>query len=485
MCCNSEDSVSPVSESGSKPIDGSHPKGQALATPSRDPRFIPNIAKLGNFGLSVCLFVVLFVIYISNLHVVWSGDSFGTRLIPLSILLDGDCYLDSFVPLYVEKGGAAHEAPPHQIAFRRGHWVSTYPLVTPTLITPLYIPLAWYIRHGHRELNSLIVRRMIDLMEKLSSAVIAALSAVFLFLCLSHLTRRPVAFGLTLLYALASNTWVIGSQALWQHGMSELMIGASLWMLLISDSNPAFLLGSGLAVALATANRPPNVIFAMLLSLYVLRRYRTRGWPFFIAPIAVGVMLVWFNLYYFGALSGGYAGQEWSTPAAVGLAGLLFNPSHGLFVYTPWTIFSCWGIALLFTSSGEPPLFKYLAFAVIGEILLYSKWWCWWGAWCFGPRMLTDILPLLTILLLPALRRWTASGFVRASFVAVAIFSLGVQIIGAYFHFEQDIEADRLWSWSDSQLVEAVGKHRPAFWSPHHSGLGNYFESREGGQKRQ
>src|SRR5579864_8581759 len=214
------------------------------AAPSHAPYRRGLVSRLDQLSnRTLCLFVLgaLFAVYMSNLHLIFSGDSDATRLLPLSILLHGDLYLDPFVPTYFgydAANGSVNQRLQHSVSFRHGHWVSNYPMVIPILIAPLYVPLAWCIHHYHLALNRPAVVRLIDLTEKVSSAVIGSLSAVFLFLCLQHLTRRTIALGLTFLYALASNTWVIGSQALSQHGTSELLIAVCLWSLLAAEERP-------------------------------------------------------------------------------------------------------------------------------------------------------------------------------------------------------------------------------------------------------
>jgi len=422
------------------------------------------------------LFFALIAIYNSNLHLVFSGDSAATKTLPLSLLLDCHLYLDRFAPVYLrgpwkdpETGGYSHA-----IVYRRGHWLSTYPVALPILISPLYIPLALYIHKYNLPLDSKLILRALDLMEKLSASVIAALSAVVMLVLLARIAEsRSTAAGLTLIYALASNTWTIGSQALWQHGLSELAIATTLWTVILAEESPKLLYAAGLAAGIATINRPPNLIFAIMIGLYVLARHRRDAWRFAPAPLCLGLAFAWYNFYFFGALTGGYAGQGWTTPLAAGLAGLLLSPSRGLFIYTPWTLFSVWGATIALRGRREFPLIACVAIISAGELLLYAKWWCWWGGWCFGPRILTDILPLLTILLIPAIEKIRTSAFFKMAFAAAVVVSFGVQVIGAYFYINQSIDATNLWSWRDSQLVEAVRLHKLEFWSPRTSALLN------------
>ncbi len=152
------------------------------------------------------IFVSLLVIYNSNLHMIYAPDSRPAKVLPLCILLDRDLYLDHFEPYFLthEKGDNTHI---FAVAYRRGHWISIFPVVTPILIAPLYIPLAWYVARYHPSTGQYLFHRLLDVMEKLAASVVASLSAVMLYLCLVRLTpRRSVALGLAFIYALASET---------------------------------------------------------------------------------------------------------------------------------------------------------------------------------------------------------------------------------------------------------------------------------------
>jgi hypothetical protein len=409
----------------------------------------------------IMLFVLLslpFLVYNSNFRLIGSGDTQATGVLPLSLLQQGNLYVDQFASLYI---GNIWNVP-YFISFQKGHWLSAYPVVIPILVAPLYIPLAWFFNHYHISYDHLLALRLIEFMEKLSASFVASLSVIFLYLALCRLTSHSVAFGLALVYALASNTWVISSQALWQHGMAELLISLTLWLLLISDSSHRTLIGAGLASALVVANRPANLIVVAFLSLYVLHRFRSSSWRFFLLPPFVGTLFLSYNFFYFGTPTGVQGVHSgWSTPLLTGLAGLLVSPSRGLFIYTPWTLFSCWGMMQAWRSSYESPLFRYLSLGVIGEVLLYAKWGEWWGGTSFGPRFLTDILPLLIVLLLPVLQSIMRRRLVGAILAVTVFVAFSVQVLGAYFVFSGADHQSQRWSWRKSQLVGVLASLSP------------------------
>ncbi len=92
------------------------------------------------------LFVVLvaFAIYNANFRVIHTGDSVPARLLPFALLRDHTLYLDGWVKPYLNPDGR----PVYYLADSRGHQMSSYPLVLPLVIMPLYAPTAlWLARH--------------------------------------------------------------------------------------------------------------------------------------------------------------------------------------------------------------------------------------------------------------------------------------------------------------------------------------------------
>ncbi len=61
-------------------------------------------------------------------------------------------------------------------------------------------------------------------MEKLTASFLAALSVSLLYLLLRRRTAPPIALLLAVAYAFGTTTWVISSQALWQHGMAQVLV---------------------------------------------------------------------------------------------------------------------------------------------------------------------------------------------------------------------------------------------------------------------
>ena len=412
------------------------------------------------------LFSLLFVSYNANLRLIPSGDTMPARLLPFSILREGNLDLDEFnLGVHTEQGNFSNL--PDFVREIKGHMISVYPVTTPMLITPLYLPVVWF-RRAPVSLESPVG----IIMEKLSASFIASLSALFVYLSLRELCARRPALWLTLLYAFGTNTWVTSSQTLWQHGVGELALSLMCYALLKSQTDDSWLRLAGLGAGLAAAARPTNVIFSLLSLIYVWRFHRREVVSFLLWPVIIGIPLVSYNLFYFGTITGGYGTIDLTSSMLLGnflrfdyegLLGILFSPSRGLFIYTPFVFFSVWGGILLWRDRTFPPVLKYMSLGVVGQVFLYGKYSVWWGGWSYGPRFLTDIVPFLCLMLvpiLPLLRQW----MIRSAFIVACLFSIAVQIIGVFCYnygwdiipVNVDFRPQRLWDWHDPQILRTL-----------------------------
>lgn len=121
----------------------------------------------------------------------------------------------------------------------------------------------------------------------------------------------------------------------------------------------------------------------------------------------------------------------WQTPLWEGVAGLLVSPSRGLLFFSPILGLSFWGLFRVHRSEEWPQL-RPLAWAVLGIAFLAFKGFDWWGGWSFGYRLLVDALPLMAILMVPVVGEVLQKPVGRWAALALAGWSVFVQIIGAY-----------------------------------------------------
>jgi len=228
---------------------------------------------------------------------------------------------------------------------------------------------------------------------------------------------------------------------------------------------------------MATFCRPQSVVVAVCVGIYYLFTNRKHFYYYVLLGLPYALFLFIYNGYYFGdifrfgqeiaaekiGLATAGASSIWQTPVFSGLAGILFSPSRGLFVYSPFLIFSLLGIAVLKKLPYHKEFYPLVASLVI-MLLLHSKWFVWWGGWSYGYRIIVDTVPLLTVLLIPAIRKISQNKFIFVIFSLTIIWSVYVQILGAYaynvfgWNDKNNMDIDRqkyhyrLWSVTDSQI---------------------------------
>ncbi len=108
-----------------------------------------------------------------------------------------------------------------------------------------------------------------------------------------------------------------------------------------------------------------------------------------------------YNVARFGSpLETGYGNEllEWTTPLWEGVRGLLVSPGRGLFLYAPATILGV--VTLPRFAARAPTIAAFVALSLLAFVLFYARWYMWEGGWCWGPRFLIPILPLLLLPLL-------------------------------------------------------------------------------------
>jgi hypothetical protein len=373
------------------------------------------------------LTLLSFLVYNANLRVISAGDNYPARYLPFGILRYGTVLVDPIADVTAQ--GDAH---PYWLVDKYGHTFSKYPIAVPVLVTPLYVPAVAFLQwRGWTDQRLDEVARV---MEKLTSSLIASASVGFMYLLLVRRARCRGALWLTLAYGFGTNTWMIGSQALWQHGLAELLLVVSLFVLLgPCTAKRAF--GAGIVLALVGCVRPPDAILATALGLFGLRWSKGRV-RFLVTGAAIPLaLLLAYNFRVAHHFAGGYGLRgdlsffRYSLPC--GVLGLLFSPARGLFVFSPFLLFLPFCLGPTLREPRVRTLALLLLGAVVAQVMLYAKL-DWRAGCCWGPRWLTDVLPLLVWMLAAGLESLGRIG--RAVFALAACLSVGVQVVGAFWY---------------------------------------------------
>lgn len=376
----------------------------------------------------ILLGLLCLLIYNANLHGVGAGDTLPARYLPFGIWRDGSVLLDR-----IRDNVSESALRPYWIVTgRNGHAISMYPVALPLLVAPLYLPAVGYLHlRGWTEWR---LQRVAIVMEKLAASLLAALATALLYMLLRRRAPPVDATILALAFALGTNTWMIGSQALWQHGLAELLLVGAL-LLLTGRCTTASALGAGAILGLIACNRPPDVLLAVPLALYGLHWAGRRAW-WLAAGAAVPLSLVLvYNVAVAGNLIGGYGiperGNFFRFGLLAGVAGMLFSPARGLFVFSPFLLFVPAAIRHGWRDRGARALTLAIGIGGLAQVLFYAKA-DWRAGYSWGPRWLTDLLPLLVWLLPPGFAALRGLG--RALFVLAAGAAIAVQFVGAFWY---------------------------------------------------
>ena len=132
-----------------------------------------SLSRLSPVVKALALFTIAFGVYLHALpgH---SGDTVPAKLIPISILEEGDLDLDEF--RYAVYGG--HH---YSMVKRNGHFYSTYPVAPGITATPFYATVKWlapeafgYWRHEYSRRNGDLTDGVVTLMHHFSTAMISS-----------------------------------------------------------------------------------------------------------------------------------------------------------------------------------------------------------------------------------------------------------------------------------------------------------------------
>jgi len=296
---------------------------------------------------------------------------------------------------------------------------------------------------------------------KFVASFCVAVSAAMVFLTCRRFTGRLPAFLIALAYGTGTCLWSVTAQTLWQSGPAIMFLSLGIYCLVRIEDNRWWAAGSAALLGWAVICRPTMALVAVAVGVYLaavaLRRWRaasdTGGLRKAVAPLLIYVLtglplaigLAFYNWHYlgspwtFGQVEAGRrftetaaaAGTPWDTPVLRGFSGLLFSPSRGLLVYSPVLIFALWGLVRLWRNPRLSVL-RPISIAAVLILLLPAKWFSWYGGQSFGYRLMVDALPLVALGSVAVIENIRRQKALVALFAVLLVWSVGVQIIGAY-----------------------------------------------------
>jgi len=420
------------------------------------------------------MFCMVYFIYNINGRTMVLGDTIPASLLPFNILENHNLYLDQFFYYFETNFERAY-----WVKEIDGHYLSVYPIVTPVLAMPLYIfPfLLMKLTHIPVDLFHPGFALIVPIMEKLSASLIASFSSILVFLSARELINKRIAIIVALIFAFATNTWTISSQGLWQHGLVELFLAMSIYLVLINEKHASgkIIICLGIISGLFVFNRPVDSILLIPIIYYIFGLRDRRIAYYLCAMFISGVPFLLYNYHYFGNLFGGMSSVlglfDGRSGFIMPFMGLLISPSRGLFVYTPIMLFSILGYfrILQITNNKIRNFLFVMGMSILALIAVYASFGVWWAGWSYGPRFLTGMLPALAMFLGLYIKDINFNRKNRKNLLVVCIFSILLiwsvfaQIVGAFYYPNGmwdanpnvDLHPEKCWYWNDTQIMRS------------------------------
>ncbi len=461
--------------------------------------------------ISCTLFVLTLGLYHLNGKALPGGDTVPHRYLPLSVICSGDLNFDEF-PLGRIRRNRTMEQPYFLVPGRDRHQHSSFGVGPGLMAVPVFAVA--------RLCHNIFTYDSILQLGKWAASLMMALSVLLLFLaCLTEIGYGG-AFVIALAWGWGTSSWSMISQSLWQHtGAAPWLLGALLCLVygrkrnddeqaaslshkqaaslshkqatslphkqatsLSCEQAPSspherWIPWAGLCLGFATVCRTTNALIALTFTLYVFLYHRRMLWRFLMLAAIPAILLFAYNTHAFGSpfkfgqLLIGPALAKWKTGVASnvvthplialqGLAGTLFSPSRGIFVYSPVLWFGLVGLLLSWRKGGDP-LYRWASIAFTAVILLHGVWYDWWGGWTFGYRRPFDAVFLLAFGICPLWESIKTTRWKRWTFAALLFCSISIQGMGAFsyditsWNGKPDVDRNphRLWSVTQSQLA--------------------------------
>lgn len=410
----------------------------------------PRGSRVKLFGSGVFLFLLFWALFFSNFRWRGSGDVVGASLTPFSILQDGDFYLDEYRNDFL----AAEFTGRYE---RNGHTLTKYSSAAGVMLVPFYVipSIAGVVP------TDIFVHQL----QKIGASFFVALSAVLLLTALRRKVTAPWDVLLTTGYALGTWSLSTSSQAIWQHGPSQLFIALAVLLLVrievdgevrIKHGTLALL---GFALGMAVWVRYSNVLFFAPVGVFLLIQRPRQVYAFALGALLPLAALAADNVMHSGSiLSTGYQAEagNFVTPFVAGLTGQLFSPGRSLFLFSPFLIFSVIGFAIAWVRPGHTTA-RVLSVACLAVLLFYSKWHAWEGAWCFGLRFLAGTTPALVFGITPAVGWLRRNKWARDLFALTLVLSVMMHLLGANLTWWWESQDISVWDWSRHPIGYLLG----------------------------
>ncbi len=313
-----------------------------------------------------------------------------------------------------------------------------------------------------------------ELTEDVHRALDKQLGALFTTLgvagfgCLIWVAFRRITLAIAgmLIIAFATSMWSTASRGMWQHGPLVFLLSVALLLLIEGARRPGLSSYSALPLAAAFIVRPTSAILIIVFGLYILIFNRREFLRFSIFGALIGLPWIAFNLQIYNTLFPPYYLPSRLDSAAIwtGLSGQFISPARGILVFSPIVLLAGPGFWIALRDKQYRALHLAMGLVFIMHCLTVARFGDWYGGHSYGPRYMTDMLPILIYFFIWTVYSWLEKpswlgGAVVAALLAVSIM---MHAVGALnwrgYQWNTDPtninqSQERLWDWSDPQFL--------------------------------
>lgn len=410
-------------------------------------------------GLSQKKFQTAFVIFMMGFGLALSikghplgSDNRNYAMVARSLISDGDIKLNEFEDR-IRKDNF------YGITQDDGNLYNIFPLGPSLALAPLYAAI-----HFSLTINADAAE---NLAGKLAVAIFFGGTLSLFFLLVSRFEGVDLsrALALTLIFGFCSHQLSQHVAQFWSHNAVMPVVLAT--FLALTSARQYTVSSAGIFLVGAYVMRPTAGLLAPMTGIWLWRYRKDCFWPFVGAGIAAGILLVGMNLLFYGQVIPPYnqASRLGSPTFFEAIAGNLISPNRGLLVFMPWAVFSMIGAWWAFFHKEVDPFFRLMAVIAGAHFVVVSSFPHWWAGWSYGPRFLAEIMPELTLLLIPFFQTplWTPKA-IKLIFAATIIYAFAVQLSGLTaaagvwnaLPVSIDEQPERIWDWHDLQILSPV-----------------------------
>jgi hypothetical protein len=409
------------------------------------------------------------------------ADSNYSMLLSQNLLYHRSFALDSYKfdgITHTPGVGYVSAAPPYQLELVDGHVYYKFPPGSSILSLP-YVALmnVFHLSASNADGTYNPVGE-IKIQLGLATLLMASLATLFFYT-----SRLVLPTGWSVLVAVGgafgTQIWSTASRALWSDTWGIFLLGFVILILLGHEIDKRPIRPILLATLLSWMYfvRPTNSISVVAITIYMLVFHRRSFWTYAgTGALWLAAFVIYSWSHYKQLLPPYYQANRLTfSNFGVALAGNLFSPSRGLFIFVPVLIFVFY---LLFRYRKDLPAPRLVVVAlaiIIAHVIAISAFPHWWGGYSFGPRLSTGLVPwfvLLGMLGISAMRSGQntrspalslkgvrvelAVGMVLLS-LAVWINFRGANSLATWLWNSRPVSIDehpeRLWDWKHPQFL--------------------------------